>query len=101
MKKRVAGGENEIDNLEWENIGKFLRQAYAVGDDMKAVSTSISNSENKKRAMEDIEQLRKYAQAADLSASKQDGPGFVSLVDKMVFHVNDYFSALIDIPDEI
>ncbi|KAL7581127.1 hypothetical protein ACA910_005927 [Epithemia clementina (nom. ined.)] len=101
VKKRVAEGSSEIDKEEWDNIGKFLRQAFAVGDDMKAVSAGINNPENKKKALDDIEQLRKYAQAADVSVNKQDGQSFVSLAEKMEYYVNDFFQALIDVPDEI
>ena len=94
-------GGSEVDKEEWANIDNFLRLAFSVGDDMKAVSASITDAKNKERALEDIEQLRKYAQAGDLVANKQDGPGFIAIAEKMEFYVNDYFQALIDVPDEI
>jgi hypothetical protein len=97
----VADGTSEIDKAEWDNIAKFLRSAYATGDDMKGVASNISNPDNKKRALEDIEQIKTYAQAGDFSVSKKDGPGFVAVADKMQALVNDFFDSLSDIPDEI
>lgn len=90
-----------MDKQEWDNVGKFLRQVYSVGDDMKVVAKGIQNADNKARAMEDIEQLRKYAQAGDIPVSKQDGTGFVVVADKMISVVEDFFNALVDVPDEI
>jgi hypothetical protein len=97
----VAEGSKDMDKAEWDNIGKFLRTAYATGDDMKGVASNIANPDNKKRALEDIEQLKKYAQAGDVSVGKKDGPGFVAVADKMQALVNDFFDSLSDIPDEI
>lgn len=101
VRKRVAENASEIDKKEWENIGKFLRTAYSIGDDMKAVAAGIGNPDNKKRALEDVELLKKYAQAGDVSVSKQDGPGFVAVADKMSEKMNDFFDSLSDVPDEI
>jgi len=101
VKKRVAEGASEIDKKEWDNVSKFLRQAYSVGDDMKAIASGIYNPDNKKRALNDIVQLRKYAQAADLSVNKQDGSGFVGIAEKMEFLLSDFLDSLSDVPDEI
>lgn len=101
MKKRVAEAASDIDKAEWDNIGKFLRTAYSVGEDMKMVASGIANPDNKKRALQDVDQLKKYAQAGDVSVNKKDGPGFVAVADKMQEIVNDFFDSLNDVPDEI
>ena len=101
MRQRVAEAASEIDKTEWDNIGKFLRNAYAIADDMKAIGGGIANPDNKKRALQDADQLKKYAQAGDVSVNKKDGPGFVAVADKMQELVNDFFDSLNDIPDEI
>ena len=97
----MADAASEIDKAEWDNIGKFLRNAYSTTDDMKAIGAGIANPDNKKRALQDAEQLKKYAQAGDVSVNKKDGPGFVAVADKMQELVNDFFDSLNDIPDEI
>ena len=101
VRKRVAEAASEIDKAEWDNIGKFLRNAYNIADDMKAVGAGISNPDNKARALQDADQLKKYAQAGDVSVNKKDGPGFVAVSDKMLDIVNDFFDSLNDVPDEI
>jgi len=68
---------------------------------MKAVAAGIVNPDNQKRALQDVDQLKKYAQAGDVSVNKKDGPGFVAVVDKMQELVNDFFDSLSDVPDEI
>ena len=101
VRQRVAEAASEIDKAEWDNIGKFLRNAYSIADDMKAVGSGIANPDKKKQALQDVEQLKKYAQAGDVSVNKKDGPGFVAVADKMQGLVEDFFEALNDIPDEI
>jgi len=101
VRKRVADAGKDLDKKEWDNIGQFLRAAYATGDDMKAVANGIANPDNKKRALEDVDQLRKYAQAGDVSVSKQDPAGFVAVADKMSGLVQDFFDSLSDVPDEL
>eukprot|EP00977_Amphora_coffeiformis_P020165 scaffold7970_cov187-Amphora_coffeaeformis.AAC.3 len=101
VRQRVADSASEIDKAEWDNIGKFLRNAYATAEDMKAMAAGIANPDNKKRALQDVDQLKKYSQAGDVSVNKKDGPGFVAVVDKMQELVNDFFDSLSDVPDEI
>lgn len=101
VKARVADSASEIDKKEWDSIGQFLRQAYSVGEDMKAVAGGVANPENKKRALQDVDQLKKYAQAGDVSVNKKDAIGFIAVADKMLELVNDFFDSLNDIPDEI
>jgi hypothetical protein len=98
----VAENAADIDKVEWDNIGKFLRTVFKTGEeDMTVVAKSIKNAENYARAMESIDKLKTYARAGDVSVNKQDGPGFVAVAEKMQGLVNDYFDALIDIPDEL
>jgi len=101
VQKRVAEGADEMDKAEWANISQFLRQAYSTGEDMKAIAAGVYNPENKQRALNDIDQLKKFTQAADLSVNKKDGPGFVGIADKMEFLVSDFLDSLSDVPDEI
>ena len=88
--------------MEWDNIGQFLRTVYKTGDeDMVAVAKSIKNADSYASAMASIDKLKTYARAGDVSVNKKDGPGFVAVVEKMQGLVNDYFDALIDIPEEL
>ena len=68
---------------------------------MKDVATGIANPDKKAQALKDVEQLKKYSQAGDVSVNKKDGPGFVAVADKMQELVEDFFDALNDVPDEI
>ena len=68
---------------------------------MKDVASGIANPDKKEQALKDVEQLKKYAQAGDVSVNKKDGPGFVAVADKMQALVEDFFDALNDVPDEI
>lgn len=99
--KRVSENSSEIDAKEWDNIGKFLRLAYSTGDDMKFVAKTIYNPDNKARAMQDIEQLKKYTQAGDVSVTKKDADGFIAVASKMAGLVDDFLDSLRDVPDEI
>lgn len=91
-----------MDKAEWDNVGKFLRTAYTSADtDMKMVAGGIKNPENKERALNDIEQLKKYTQAGDVPVSKQDAKGFLAVSSKLLDLVNDFFNALVDIPSEL
>jgi len=101
VQKRVSEGGNDIDSKEWDNVGKFLRTAYATGEDMKAVAAGIGSTDNKKRALEDIELLRKYAQAGDVPVNKKDASGLVAVLSKMDGLVTDFLDSLSDVPDEL
>ena len=68
---------------------------------MKAVAAGVSSADNKARALEDISQLRKYAQAGDVPVNKQDAAGFLAVADKMSGLVDDFFDSLSDVPDEL
>jgi hypothetical protein len=95
----VSENSSEIDAKEWDSIGTFLRVVYSTGDDMKAVASGIFDSDNKARAMEDISQLRKYAQAGDFSVRNKDSIGYLAVADKMIGLVDDFFDSLSDVPD--
>lgn len=98
--KRVQDASNEMDAAEWDNVGKFLRQVYSLaGDDMKLVAGTIVNADMKQRALQDADKLRQYAQAADVPVSAKDAAGFLVVAQKMNELVQDYFDALVDVPD--
>jgi hypothetical protein len=102
VRARAAEHEGEIDDREWDNIGKFLRTAYTIADqDMKAVAAGIVNPDNKKRALSDADQLKTYAQAGDVPTSKKDAAKLVPVLDKMSGLVSDFLDSLSDVPDEI
>jgi hypothetical protein len=103
VKKRLTeAGADDIDKKEWDNISKFLRIVYSVGEnDMKSVAKGIFNPENQKRALFDVEQLKKYAQAGDVSVSRQDAPSLASITGKISDLLDDFFDSLSDVPDEI
>ena len=87
-----------MDKAEWDNVGKFLRDAYSTGNDMKDLAVGIAK---KDKALDDIEKLQKYTQAADVTVSKQDAQAFVEISVKMSALVDDYFNCLYDVPDSL
>jgi hypothetical protein len=102
VKKRVLENGKDLDKKEWDNIGVFLRKAYATaGEDMQSVAAGIANPDAKKSALKDADQLRTYAKAGDVSVNKQDPAGFVAVADKMIGLVDDFMDSLSDVPDEI
>jgi hypothetical protein len=101
VQKRAATGGDDIGKQEWDNIGRFLRTAYSIGDDMKAVAGGIADPEKKKKALEDVDLIRKYAQAGDVAVSKQSPSGIVTVLGKMSGLVDDFLDSLSDVPDEI
>ena len=78
-----------MGSQEWDGVSNFLRQVYSTGDDMKDMAAGVASADNQKRALDDIEQLRKYSRAADVSVNKKDGPGVVAICDKMFDLVGD------------
>ena len=101
VKKRVATGGSDIDKQEWDNIGRFLRTAYGVGDDMKAVGSGVADLDKRKQALNDVELLRQYAQAGEIPVNKKSVDGLVPVLDKMSAITDDFLDALSDVPDEI
>jgi hypothetical protein len=98
----LAEGADSIDKKEWDSISKFLRTIYSTAEnDMKAVAKGVFNPDNKKRALEDAEQLKRYAQAGDVSASKQDAANLLIILEKCSGLVADFLDSLSDVPDEI
>ena len=68
---------------------------------MRAVAKGVFNPENQKQAVNDAEQVKKYAQAGDISVSKQDAVRLASILVKVGELVEDFIESLSDIPDEI
>jgi hypothetical protein len=92
-----------IDKKEWDNIGKFLRTVYSTAEnDMKEIAKGISyNPSNQERAYRDVDEIKKYSQAGDVSVSKQDAARLASILSKISELLEDFLSSLSDIPDEI
>jgi hypothetical protein len=102
VRKRVVENSVEIDKKEWDNIGKFLRNIYSTAtEDMKAIAMGVSNTDNKQRALSDIDQIRKYSQAGDIPVTNQDASKLVPVLDKITDFVNDFLDSLSDVPDEL
>ncbi len=105
MTKRLltASDENPIEKKEWDNISKFLRTVYSTADnDMKSIAKGLSyNPPNQKQANTDVDEIKKYSQAGDVSASKQDATRLASILTKISELLDDFLSSLSDIPDEI
>ena len=95
--------DNVIDKKEWDNIGKFLRSIYSTAEnDMKPIAKGLSyNPTNQKQANTDIDDIKKYAQAGDISVSSQDQVRLASILTKIAELLDDFLSSLSDIPDEI
>jgi len=68
---------------------------------MKPIAKGVFDSQNKERALQDVNQIKKYAQAGDVSVSKQDAAGLASILGKMGSLVDDFLDSLSDVPDEI
>ena len=91
-----------IDKKEWDSIDKFLRTSYSTADrDMKAVARGVFETAKQERALKDVDQVKRYAQAGDVSASQQDAAGLADILSKMSALIDDFFDALSDVPDEI
>jgi hypothetical protein len=68
---------------------------------MKEVAKGIYDPDKKKKAAEDIQNLQKYAKAAEGPVNKQDGGAFVAIMKKCDDIIDDFFELLRDVPDEI
>jgi len=68
---------------------------------MKAVALGIADADKKNQALDDISKLKKYAQAADVTVSKQDADAFLDIAGKIGALLDDFFDCLSDVPDEI
>jgi hypothetical protein len=99
----TASDDNRIDKNEWDNISKFLRTVYSTAEnDMKAIAKGLSyNPSNQNQAYIDIDEIKKYSQAGDVSANKQDGTRLVSVLTKIGELLDDFLLSLSDVPDEI
>jgi hypothetical protein len=103
VRQRITSAKVEdIETKEWDNISKFLRTSYSTAErDMKAVAQGIFDKDNQQRALKDVEQVKKYAQAGDVSVSQKDAAGLAAILGKMDALVDEFLDALSDVPDEI
>jgi len=90
-----------MDKEEWNNVGQFLRKVYGVSDDMKAIASGFSDTDKKKKAADLIDDLKKYAKAADGPTGTQNGPEFLAYSKKLATIVDEFLDLLRDVPDEI
>lgn len=98
----TTAADGDIDKNEWDNVGKFLRTVYSIAEnDMKVVAKGIFNPDNLKQALKDAEDVKKYAQAGDLSVSKQDASRLAAILAKTSELLDDFLDSLSDVPDEI
>jgi hypothetical protein len=99
----TASDDNMIDKKEWDNISKFLRTVYSTAEnDLKDIAKGLSyNPNNQERAYRDVDEIKKYAQAGDVSVSKQDAARLASILAKISALLEDFLSSLSDVPDEI
>jgi hypothetical protein len=69
---------------------------------MKGIAKGLSyNPNNQQRAYRDVDEIKKYAQAGDVSVSKQDTTRLASILSKISELLEDFLSSLSDVPDEI
>lgn len=68
---------------------------------MKFVAKGIYDTDKKKIALNSSEQLKKYAQAGDVSVSKQNYESLATILDKCSGLVDEFLDALSDVPDEL
>jgi len=96
----VAENAENLDANEWNNIGQFLRLVYTTtNEDLRVVAKGIREPSNQERAAKDMDLLMKYSQAADGPVQQKDGAKFVAVADQMLVAINDFFDALVDVPD--
>mmetsp|Transcript_131266 Transcript_131266/g.379738 ORF Transcript_131266/g.379738 Transcript_131266/m.379738 type:complete len:204 (+) Transcript_131266:61-672(+) len=100
VSKRVSEAASEMDKKEWDNVGGFLRKVYGVGEDMKAIANGF-DAEKKKKAGALIDDLKKYAKAADAPTGSQNGPEFVAYAKKITGILDEFLDLMSDVPDEL
>lgn len=100
IQKRIATAADSMDEKEWSNIGQVLRRIYAEGDDMKAMSVTLS-PDKQKAADTYIADLKKYSRAGEQPLSEKDGETVIAVLEKCRNISGDFLDLLRDIPDEI
>jgi len=100
VQKRVEQGASEMDKVEWDNVGAFLRRVYGVSEDMKAIASGF-DSAKKQRAAELIDNLKKFSKAADAPTGTQNAPEFLAYAKKLTSILDEFLDLLSDVPDEI
>lgn len=80
-----------------------MRTVYSTAEnDMKEIAKGLSyNPSNQERAYRDVDEIKKYSQAGDVSVSKQDAARLASILAKISEFLEDFLSSLSDVPDEI
>lgn len=69
---------------------------------MKSIAKGLSyNPPSQKQANNDVDEIKKYAQAGDISDSKQDTARLASILTKISELLDDFLLSLSDVPDEI
>lgn len=69
---------------------------------MKGIAKGLSyNPDNQERAFGDVDEIKKYAQAGDISVSKQDAARLATILAKISEILEDFLLSLSDVPDEI
>jgi hypothetical protein len=68
---------------------------------MRAVAVGIFNAENKTIALNDIDLMKKYAKAGDVSAGRKDPKSLEQILAKVSDLQAEFFNSLSDIPDEL
>jgi hypothetical protein len=79
--------------LSQKSLLSLLTTEYTAG--------GIYNPDNKKRALEDISQMQKYSQAADIAVSKKNATNLSPVLDKILGLMDDFLDSLSDVPDEL
>lgn len=68
---------------------------------MKFTAKSIYDNDKKTAAFNSIEQIKKYAQAGDISIRKKDNTNLALIMNQCIDNINIFFDALQDVPDEL
>lgn len=98
--KRVATGHEDMTKDEWSNIGGYLRKLYAVGDDMKGISTGFDPTK-KAQAQALAKSFQENVKAADKPVKAADWEGFLSLHRTAGGQIDTFLGLMQDIPDEL
>lgn len=68
---------------------------------MKFIAKGIVDTDRKNSALQSIDQMKKYAQAGDVSISKKDSTNLSVIMEKCNQLTQTFLDALSDVPDEL
>jgi capsule polysaccharide export protein KpsC/LpsZ len=68
---------------------------------MKYIAKGLLDDSKKTIAFDSIEQMKKYAQAGDISIRKKDNKNLILIMNQCVDKINVFFDSLSDVPDEL